>query len=692
MAARPRVVVLGAGLLGWALADELTERGWTDVTVLGGGGAAADQPGLVFRTDADRTLTEFAKYTVRKCSGLDGPWCFNPVGSLELATTAGRLADLRRWHGWATSWGVRGFLRTPRECADLHPLLDETRVLGGLHVPGDGLLHPRRAAEAQARRAKARGARFAVEDAVAIARSGGRVTGVVTAAGRLRADVVVSCAGAGKLVGLSVPQVPLPHEYAMTSPVPELAGHNDERVQAGKPVLRHLDTGMYVREHVDRLGIGMAVAADLLPALRDAEVETTTTLVLPGTPDGRPLLGEHPELDGFWVAEAVRAEHSAGVARELARWLVDGQPSLALHGCDLARFAPSTRSTADPVRTSPFHERQAALGADFRNAGGWARPEWYQHGKNPAAEALAARERVAMVDLTSVPRLAVTGPGALPFLQTMTTGDLAKPPGTVTVTLLLAEDGGVRGCLTVARLGEERFHVGAGGRLDFDWLRRHLPGDGAVQIHETTPGTCGLGLWGPLAREVLPELSTTDLSAEETHVGDVPVVALRLSTVGEPGWELHTTADFGRHLWDTLRDRGVTVAGHQAFRSLRLEAGVRTSGVDFTTEHDPYEAGLGSAVRLDKGYFLGRDALAGRSEATVSRRSTRLVTDDAVLDKEPVYVDGRPAGYVTSAGYGFSTRENIAYAWLPVEYSGSGTPVEIEHFGTRVAGRVRLLP
>ncbi|WP_410607483.1 FAD-dependent oxidoreductase [Amycolatopsis sp. lyj-109] len=701
MAARPRVVVVGARLLGCALADELTERGWTDVTVIGD--AADDHPGLVFRTHADRTLTAFAKYTVEKYSGLDGQWCFNPVGSLEVATSPKRLDDLKQRHGWATSWGVRGYLRTPQECADLHPLLDEARVLGGFHVPGDGLLHAGRAAEAQARRAKGRGARFAAEEVTAIERSGGRVTGVVTAAGRFRADIVVSCDG--RLMDLDVPRMPSTHEYALTAPLPELAGHNDEHVQAGHPVLRHLDTGMYVREHVDRLGVGVTLAADLLPALRDAVVETTTTVALPGTPDGRPLLGEHPALDGFWVAEAVRPEHSAGVARELARWLVDGQPSLALHGCDLARFAAPF--TAEPVRASPFHERQIALGAHFGSAAGWARPERYCDnrgfapgpGASPpeppkavlaqiAAEAAVTRERVAMFDLTSEPRLAVTGPGALPFLQAMTTSDLAKAPGTATSTLLLGEDGGVRGCLTVARLGDDRFHVGAGRRLDFDWLRRHLPRDGTVQIHETTPGTCCLGLWGPLAHEVLPGLSTADLSAEETSIGDVPVVALRLSTVGEPGWELHTTADFGRRLWDTLRDRGVGVAGHQALTSLRLEAGVRTPGVDFTTEHDPYEAGLGSAVRLDKGYFLGRDALAGRSAATVSRRLSRLTTGSVVESGDPVYVDGRPAGYVTSAGYGHTAGKAVAYAWLPVEYGRSGTPLQVGHFGTRVPGRV----
>ncbi|WP_328449215.1 FAD-dependent oxidoreductase [Amycolatopsis sp. NBC_00438] len=724
--AQPRVVVIGTGLVARALADELTERGWTDVTVLGGG-ARPDTPGLVFRTGADRTLTEFAKYTAAKYSGLtfDGRWCFNPVGSLELATTPERLADLKRRHGWATSWGVRGFLRTPRACADLHPLLDETPVLGGFHVPGDGLLHAGNAAEAQARRAAARGAKFLDDDVVAIDRSGGRVTGVVTASGRLRADVVVSCDGAGALVGLAVPHVPRPHRYARTSPLAELAGHNDDHAQAGKPVLRHHDRALYFREHVDRLGVGALTlrdedfdpawdaAAALLPALRDAKPEIVGTVTLPGTPDGMPLLGEHPDLEGFWVAEAVRDEHSAGVARELARWLVDGQPTLAVHGCDLARFdRVSLRGKGfaevheivhpldprdEPARTGPFFERQSALGAYFLPADGWARPQWYQANADlptaPAragwaarhwspigyAEALEARERVAMFDLTPVPRLAVTGPGALPFLQAMTTGDLAKPPGSVTRTLLLGEDGGVRGLLTVARLGGERFHVGAGSRLDFDWLRRHLPGDGTVQLHETTPGTCCVGVSGPLTHDALPELSTVESPAEETYVDDVPVVALRLSTVS---WEVHATADLGRRLWDALRARGITAAGHQAYTSLRLEAGVPVPGVDVTTEHDPYEAGLGSLVRLDKGYFLGRDALAGRCDAGTGRRLTRLSVDGVVLGQEPVYVEGRAAGYVTSAADG------IAYAWLPAEYSVPGTPVEIEYFGTRVPGRV----
>lgn len=491
-----------------------------------------------------------------------------------------------------------------------------------------------------------------------------------------------------------------------------------------------------------------------MPVLGEAKVEDGVNGQFPVTPDGMPLLGEHPDLDGFWLAEAASVTHSAGVAREVARWLVDGQPQLDLHASDLARFeqvqlAPDhvrerclrsfvevcdiihPRQPAEqprPLRTSPFYERHTGLGAYFLESGGWERPQWFGANENlpevaqvPArggwasrywspvggAEALVARKRVAMFDLTPVRRLEVTGPGALPFLQAMTTNQLDKPPGTVTYTLLLGEHGGVRSDLTVARLGAERFQVGVNGCLDVDWLRRHLPGDGAVQVHETTAGTCGIGLWGPLARQVLQPLSTTDFShagmgyfrARRAYVGNVPVIALRLSTVGELGWELYTTADLGRRLWDTLweagQPHGVIAAGREAVSSMRLEKGYRSWGADVTAEHDPFEAGLGFAVRMDKGYFLGRDALRGRSEATVSRKLTCLTVDDpqaVVLGKEPVYAEGRPTGYVTSAAYGYTVGKNIAYAWLPVEYTRPGTPVEIEYFGAKVPAVVAVEP
>jgi len=801
----PRVVIIGAGIVGAAIADELTGRGWTDVTVLDQGalfttgGSTSHAPGLVFQTTPNRTMTEFAKYTVAKYSSLslDGAWCFQQLGGLEVATTEERWQDLKRRQGWASAWGVPSYLRSPEECATLHPLLDPATILGGFHIPSDGLAKPVRATEAQARRAMDRGARFlGGQKVTAIERAGGRVTGVETETDHFPADIVLSCAGMwgptiGALVDLPVPLVPMAHQYAKTTPLAALAGANTELLEASKPILRHQGADLYFREHGDRLGIGayghrpMPVAADtigdprtsegmpserpftpadfdqswadavdLLPVLADAKIQEGVNGLFSFTPDGNPLLGEHPDLRGFWVAEAVWITHSAGVARAVAEWLVDGQAKIDLHACDLNRFdtaglapdyvhARSCRSFVevydilhplDPVavpggvRTSPFHERQADLGAHFLESGGWDRPFWYESnaglpeveeipGRNDwaarhwspiaGAEALVARKRVALFDMTPLKRLEVSGPGALDLLQHLTTNQLAKKPGSVTYTLMLDHDGGVRSDLTVARLAEDSFQVGVNGNLDHDWITRHLPDDGTVQVRDSTPGTCCIGLWGPSARDVLQPLTRQDFSAKamryftgrRTYLGNVPVVALRLSYVGELGWELYTTADLGRALWDTLweagRPYGIIAAGRSAFNSMRLEKGYRSWGTDMTTEHDPYEAGLGFAVRPDKGPFIGSAAIAGRSSETATRLLSCLTIDDphaVVLGNEPVFLDGAPIGYVTSAAYGYTIGKNIAYAWLPAVAATPGTAVHVEYFGERVPAVVAEEP
>ncbi|HEX3788770.1 MAG TPA: FAD-dependent oxidoreductase [Pseudonocardiaceae bacterium] len=805
MATVPRVVIIGAGIVGCAVADELTERGWTDVTVLEQGplfttgGSSSHAPGLVFQTGPSRTMTEFAKYTVRKYRELtlDGRWCFNQVGGLEVATTEERWADLHRRHGWAQSWGVPSSLLSPQECAALHPLLDASRLVGGFHIPGDGLAKPLRAAEAQARRAMDRGARFlAGQQVVGIERAGGRVTGVRTDSEVFGADVVLSCAGMwgpliGELVELTVPLVPMAHQYARTTPLAALAGRNTELTEASLPILRHQGADLYFREHGERLGVGAyghdpmpvaperigdprytkgmpsereftpadfeqswADAVDLLPALGETKVDEGINGLFSFTPDGFPLLGEHPGLRGFWVAEAVWITHSAGVARAMAEWLVDGQSELDLHGCELNRFEPAQLSPdyvrarscrsfvevydilhpLDPVaesrglRTSPFHQRQIDLGAYFLEGTGWERPHWYAANADlpeveriPArndwaarhwspiagAEALVARDRVALFDMTPLKRLEVSGPGALSLLQGLTTGQLAKRPGSVTYTLMLNAAGGIRSDVTVARLAADRFQVGVNGNLDLTWLCRHLPEDGTVQVRDITPGTCCLGLWGPLSREVLQPLTRQDFSAKAmryftgraAYVGNVPVTALRLSYVGELGWELYTTAELGQALWDTLwaagQPFGMIAAGRSAFNSMRLEKGYRSWGVDMTEEHDPYEAGLGFAVRPDAGPFVGGDALAGRSVETAARRLACLVVTDphaVVLGAEPVFAGGAPVGYVTSAAYGYSTGHNIAYAWLPAGFAVPGTPLDIEYFGAKVPSVVAEEP
>ncbi|WP_405832698.1 FAD-dependent oxidoreductase [Streptomyces sp. NBC_01176] len=797
-ATRPRVVVIGAGIVGCSLADELTARGWTDVTVLdqgplpAPGGSTSHAPGLVFQTSPSRTLTAFARYTVEKFTSLqvDGVPCFDPVGGLELATTPERLADLHRRAGYAAAWGVRGEIVSAARCGQLWPLLDRSVVLGGFHTPDDGLARAVPAARAQMERATARGARFLDRHTVVgIEREGGRVTAVVTDRGAFPADHVVSAAGfwgpvIGRMAGVDVPLQPLAHQYAKTKRLPELA---DATAEASKPILRFQDRDLYFREHTDRIGIGsyahrplpvdpfgvlpydearandMAMPSSypfteedwapswedcrwLLPALRGTEIEEGFNGVFSFTPDGMPVLGESRALRGFWLAEAVWVTHSAGVAKAVAEWMVDGRASLDLHECDLTRFEDAQRSPSyvrergarqfvevydvlhplqpmedpRPLRVSPFHTRQQELGAYFLEGGGWERPHWYETNAplvdgielpardawsarywSPiaAAEAKATRERVALYDMTPLRRLEVTGAGALDFLQRMTSNNLRKKPGSVTYTLLLDATGGIRSDLTVARLAPDRFQVGANSPADLDWLTRHAPGD--VHIRDITSGTCCVGVWGPLARDLVQPLTRDDFShegfgyfrAKETYLGHVPVTAMRLSYVGELGWELYTTADLGLRLWDTLweagQPHGVVAAGRSAFNSLRLEKGYRAWGTDMTDEHNPFEAGVGFAVRMDKDGFVGQEALQGLATAEPARRLTALLLDDpasVVLGKEPVHVDGAPAGYVTSASYGYTLGRCVAYAWLPA--LPAGTAVHIEYFGAKIPATV----
>ena len=819
MASTPSIVIIGAGIVGTNLADELVTRGWNNITVLDQGplnmpgGSTSHAPGLVFQTNASKSMALFAKYTVEKLLSLteDGVNCFNQVGGLEVATTETRLADLKRKLGYAASYGISGKILSREECMELYPLLNEEDVLGGLHVPSDGLANAARAVQLLIKRTEAAGVKYRGNTTVTgIEQSGRRVTGVQTSEGVVPADIVVSCAGfwgakIGEMIGMSVPLLPLAHQYVKTTPVPALKGKNDLPNGASLPILRHQDQDLYYREHGERYGIGsyahrpMPVdLADLatyepaaisehnmpsrldftlddflpaweatkrmLPALRESDIEDGFNGIFSFTPDGGSLVGESKELDGFFVAEAVWVTHSAGIARAVAELLTTGRSEIDLGDCDIHRFEEvqltpeyvsetsqqnfveiydvlhPLQSKLSPrnLRVSPFYARHKALGGFFLEGGGWERPYWFEANADllkempaqwqppardawsgmfsspiAAAEAWKTRTAVAMYDMTPLKRLEVSGPGALKLLQELTTADMTKKPGAVTYTLLLDHAGGIRSDITVARLSEDTFQLGANGNIDtayFERAARHQTESGTasdwVQVRDTTGGTCCIGLWGPLARDLISTVSSDDFSndglryfrAKKVVIGGVTVTAMRLSYVGELGWELYTSADNGQRLWDALwkagQPHGVIAAGRAAFSSLRLEKGYRSWGTDMTTEHDPLEAGLGFAVKMTKENFVGKAALEGRTEESSTRRLRCLTVDDGrsiVLGKEPVFYKDQAVGYVTSAAYGYTVAKPIAYAYLPAAVS-IGDSVEIEYFGRRIQATVTADP
>lgn len=803
----PRVVIIGAGIVGANLADELTARGWDRITVVDQGplpltgGSTSHAPGLVFQTNASKTMSQFARYTVEKFMSLDvdGQWCFSQLGGLEVATTPERLADLHRKQGWAASWGIAdATVVGPKECVKLHPLVDESQILGGLYVPSDGLAKASRVVVACIRRASQRGAEFQGSTKVTgIEQRGGHVTGVRTSRGVIPADIVVSCAGfwgpaLGDMVGMQVPLLPLAHQYAKTGQVPELVGKNSERAEASLPILRHQDQDLYFREHGDRLGIGsyahrpmpvdlttltesddVSVSAmpsmlpfteedfapsweeskRLIPSLESTKVEEGFNGVFSFTPDGGPVIGESPDVAGFWIAEAVWVTHSAGVARSVAQLLVEGRSEISLHGCDVHRFEEvqttpeyvsetgqqnfieiydvlhplQPRISPRNLRVSPFYARQKELGAFFLESGGWERPHWFEANERllaelppewtspprddwaaqfyspiAAAEAWRTRTSVAMYDMTPLKRIEVSGPGALEFLNRLTTGKMEKSIGSVTYTLMLDEAGGVRSDLTVARLSDTTFQIGANGNLDVDYLRRQAPAEGGVDIRDITGATCCVGLWGPRARDVVQALSADDFSGEnfkyfrskKVWIAGIPVTAMRLSYVGELGWELYTSAEYGLRLWDALWAEGqkydVIAAGRAAFNSLRIEKGYRAWGSDMTTEHNPYEAGVGFSVSAQKQGYIGYEAIQRIKQEPLTRRLACVTIDDGksvVLGHEPAFIDGTPVGYVTSAAFGHTVGAPVAYVWLPASAT-TGTQIELQYFDRRIAATV----
>ncbi|MFD1213125.1 FAD-dependent oxidoreductase [Arthrobacter sp. GCM10027362] len=818
MAHSPRIVIIGAGIVGVNLADELVNRGWTNITVLEQGplrmpgGSTSHAPGLVFQTNPSKTMSRFARYTVEKLKSIeqDGASCFNQVGGLEIATTETRLADLNRKLGYASSWGLEGRLLDPAECKALYPLLNEDMVLGGLHVPSDGLALAARSVQLLIERTSAAGVVYRGSTPVLdIEQANGRATGVRTPDGTVPADIVVCCAGfwgpkIGAMVGMAVPLLPLAHQYVKTTPVDELKGRNELPNGAGLPILRFQDQDLYYREHGDRYGIGsyahrpMPVDLDslatyraeevsehrmpsrleftledflpaweasqqLLPGLRNSGIDDGFNGIFSFTPDGGPLLGESSQVGGFYIAEAVWVTHSGGVAKAMAELITTGRSGTDLGECDVARFEEVQLSPAyvsetsqqnfveiydvlhplqprlSPrnLRVSPFHARQKELGAYFLESGGWERPYWYESNARllkelptewrppardawaqmfsspiAAAEAWKTRTAVAMYDMTPLKRLEVSGPGALALLQRLTTSNLDKKPGAVTYTLLLDHAGGIRSDITVARLDEQTFQLGANGNIDLAYLTkeaRRQTDDGTagwVQVRDITGGTCCIGLWGPLARDLVSSISDDDFSndglryfrAKQATIGGVPVTAMRLSYVGELGWEIYTTADNGQRLWDVLWEAGqpfgVIAAGRAAFSSLRLEKGYRSWGADMTTEHDPYQAGLSFAVNTAKESFVGKEALKGRTEEGSARRLRCLTIDNPhsiVLGKEPVFYKDECVGYVTSAAYGYTVRKPIAYSYLPASVN-VGDAVEIEYFGKRIPATVTADP
>jgi sarcosine dehydrogenase len=473
------------------------------------------------------------------------------------------------------------------------------------------------------------------------------------------------------------------------------------------------------------------------------------------TPDGNCMLGPAPELSNCFVAVGFNAFGIAaggGAGRMVAEWIVEGEPSLNVWPLDIRRFGQYHRSlrynvertkeiygkhytiswpheehdSARGVKRSPLYYLLKEKGAVYGAKYGWERANWFAPAgvapedsptfgipnwfEQVAAEHRAAREAVVLIDQTSFAKFEVTGAGALSFLNRVAAGNLDRPAGSTVYTQLCNERGGIEADVTISRVENEKFFLITGtafGVHDFMWLKRHLPQDGSVCLRDVTSAFAMINVCGPSSRTLLQRLSEEAFDNDafpfgqcrQVVIGYAPVLALRVTYIGELGYELYLPPEYAASLYESLwaagQDLGIRNAGYRAIDSLRLEKGYCYWGAEVSPDYSPYDAGIGFAVSLDKGPFVGRDALLRiRKEGPAWRLCTFTLEDDRPMllyGGETITCRGRVVGVVSSGGYGHTVGRTIALGYLSASDAKEADGYAIEIFGdsfpaTRLAG------
>lgn len=502
--------------------------------------------------------------------------------------------------------------------------------------------------------------------------------------------------------------------------------------------------GQLLPPDLDRLEGMLAAVADRVPSFGKTGIRSVINGPDGYTPDGLCLMGPVPGLRNFHVLAGFSIfgiVFGGGAGKYAAEWILDGQPSDSMWDIDVRRFGgyaeavtytvARARQTyrreyavhfpheelpaARPLKTDPIYDRLAARGAVFGARFGWERPLWFSgnSASQPentfrrakwhqavAAECRAVRSAVGMLDQTSFGKYEVRGPGAAAFLDRLCANSLPRHDGRIALTQMCNDRGGIECDVTVTRLAADHYYIVSAAATeahDLDWISRHLPASG-VTIDNVTSRLGVLTLAGPAARDLLARVADAGCSGDELsffsaadmRIGMAPARVMRLSYVGELGYELHHPVEYQRYLYDLLTeagaDLGITDFGYMALESMRLEKCYRLWGADLSPDFTPLEAGLERFVRLGKGEFIGREALIRQSREGLRQTLSclEIEADDADAHQyEPIFRDGRRIGYVSSGGYGHTVQASLALAYLPLDCASPGTALKVEILGNR---------
>ena len=768
-----RVAVVGGGIAGASTAYHLAKAGIVDVLLLEQGrltcGTTWHAAGLVGQLRATRNATRMSRYgielysTLEAETGLATGW--KRCGSLNVAKTTERLKLLKRQMARARSFGIEFEFVTPAEAGRIYPLLRTDDLAGAVWIPGDGKANPTDLTQSLARGARLRGVRI-VEGCkvVGLRTERGRVAGLryrtAEGEGELRCETLVNCAGVwarefGTMAGVSVPLFAAEHFYLVTRPIPGV--HPD------LPVMRDPDGYIYYKEEVGGLVMGgfepvakpwnvgriperfefqllpedwdhfeilMRNAVHRTPCLETAQVKMLLNGPESFTVDGNFILGEAPELRGYFVCAGFNSAgiaNAGGAGKLIAEWIAQGEAPLDLWDVDIRRFAPlhanrrhlfdrtaetlglhyamrwprEELATVRPLRRSPLYERLKAKRAVFGSKLNWERANYFlpEGAAEPAPtldrpgwlpyvleEQRACREDVVVFDQTSFAKFMLKGRDALAVLQRLCANEIDVPVGRMVYTAMLNDRGGFESDLTITRLGADTFFILTGSAQatrDADWIGRHILDAESAALVDVTSAWSVISVMGPKAEALLARCSPDELSkgalpfssTREIDVGYARVRAARMSYVGGPGFELCVPTEQCLTLYDALFSAadglGLVDAGYYTIDALRIEAGRRAWGSELGPDETPLEAGLDFAIRLDKPCaFIGREALLRQRAAGLLKRLLIFAVNDPEAfpwGGEPILMDDRDVGELASAGYSHRHRRALAMGYVRTE-------------------------
>ena len=793
------IVIIGGGIIGCSVAYHLAKLGCREVLLLEKAtltsGSTWHAAGAVGQLRSSANITRLLGYSVDLYSSLEGEtgqatgW--NKNGSLRLACTPERRAEYEIAATMAHSFGLGFDIISPDEAKKIVPAICTDDLVCAAFVDSDGVAMPSDLTMALAKGARAGGARILEGVSVTgFSFANGAISGVETADhGTIACEKVVNCAGIwskqiGRLAGVNVPVQPSYHQYFITEPI--------EGVPRSAPTVRDPDHLTYFKEEVGGLAVGgyelnpsawgeprvpddfefqlfaedidrfeplMTNAIKRFPALQTTGIKKWFHGLESFTEDGMFILGEAPELRGYFVGTGFNAfgiASAGGAGKVLAEWIVEGDPPFDLWPADIRRFARHNaddgqnrvralegqarhyqmgwpfheNSAGRPLRRSPVYERLAARRACFGSKSGWERANWFApDGVEPcdeysfdrqnwfthaAAEHAACRDSVVVIDQSSFAKFLLIGADAERVMSRLCASNVACESGRVVYSQLLNRDGGIACDLTVTRISEHEYYIvtGTGFALhDFNHIKRGIETSEAAHLLDVTSAFATLSVMGPNARDLMSSISQGDLGNEafpfatcrEIFVAGAPVRALRLTFVGELGWELHIPSEYALTVYDALQSAGAAFglrdAGYRAIDSLRLEKGYRLWGSDIGPDYTPYEAGLGFAVAINSNTeFTGREALLRQRERPLAKRLatfTQGAPDAHLLGGETIYRDGERVGWLSSGGHGHTTGLDIGLGYVrndggvDDDYLLSGS-YELEIRTRRVPAKIHL--